>query len=275
MDVSNASTESGIAEDATQSTMDSSTTVAASSSTINMNSDSSRWEYGRLFFDIFSFVSVPHFENARTQDYYLLMIYIFVFPFTDFVVCNSSQTRTVTMVQWHGSALNVMCATWNFPMEPICEGIKCDTPELNRMYNLLIWMGMTAIWSRRLTVLHIWIWLGMNAVCAKSDSFARIILLNILQRTQKHFRIIVRFVIVAFNGKSQCEPISKMNMSAKMISSKPVHCAIIERAPWNHCAFTFSIGMASTSIIPVQMHHHHCYSLLTLQMPVAICRQLR
>lgn len=41
MDVSNANTESGIAEDATQSTMDS-TSVAASSSTLNMNSDSSR-----------------------------------------------------------------------------------------------------------------------------------------------------------------------------------------------------------------------------------------
>lgn len=41
MEMTNASTDSGINEDATQSTMDT-TSVAASSSTINMNSDSSR-----------------------------------------------------------------------------------------------------------------------------------------------------------------------------------------------------------------------------------------
>lgn len=41
MEVTNASNDGGINEDATQSTMDT-TSVAASSSTINMNSDSSR-----------------------------------------------------------------------------------------------------------------------------------------------------------------------------------------------------------------------------------------
>lgn len=108
----------------------------------------------------------------------------------------------------------------------------------------------------------------------KSDSFEKITLLNILQRTQKHFRTIVQFVIEDFNGKSQCEPISKMNMSAKMISSKPVLCAIIERAPWNRYEFTFSIGMASIWTIPVQMHHHHFYSHWMQQMLAAICHQL-
>lgn len=151
------------------------------------------------------------------------------------------------MVMWHrGNYSNVMCATWNFPMEPICEGIKCDTPVLSHT----------------------------SVVSVKSDSFARIILLNILQRTQKHFRIIVRFVIEAFNGKSRCELISKMNMSAKTISSKPVHCAIIVRAPWNRYEFIFSIGTVSIWIIRAQMRHHHCCSLWMHPMLAVIYRQL-
>lgn len=134
MDVSNANanTDSGIGDDAAQSTMDT-TSVATPSSTISMNSDSNRWvKYFCWVLERRGRGRIHSIDGQKTiPNWHFILFGIAA------VMCNINKIQMETMAMWQiENFSNVMFATWNFQMALICEGIRCGI-QVNKNVNMI------------------------------------------------------------------------------------------------------------------------------------------